>query len=44
MIKIIYFVRENYWLREIETKTPKVTEAKVTKVLPDDGESSTVQV
>jgi len=34
MIKIIYFVRENYWLRERWRQTPKVTEAKGSEVLP----------
>jgi len=35
MIKIIYFdERELFVCKEIETKTPKGTEAKVTKVLP----------
>ena len=35
MIKIIYFdERELLVRRELETKTPKNTEAKVTKVLP----------
>jgi len=27
-------MKENYWLREIETKAPKGTKAKVTDVLP----------